>query len=57
MSPGLHTAAEELVGQGNRAGEARDREMGQEQRETKVLIDLNCKSSKLAQDSPAWVRK
>lgn len=57
MSPPLHAAAEELVGQGNRAGEARDRETGQEQWETKVLTDSNCKSSKLAQDSPAWVRK
>lgn len=53
----LHAAAEEMVGQGNRAGEARDTEMGQEQWDTKVLIDLGCKSSKLAQDSPAQVRE
>lgn len=50
-------SSEELVGQGNWAGEARDREMEQEQGQSRVLIDLNCKSSKLAQDPPAQARK
>lgn len=53
----LLRAAEELLGQGNRAGEARDREMGQQHWETKILIDWDCKSCELAQDPPARVRK
>lgn len=43
------------AGTGNRAGEARDREMGQQHWE--VLIEWDCKSPELAQDSPAQVRK
>lgn len=44
-------------GKGIRAGEARDREMGQQQGDTKGLLDLNCQSSTLAQGSPAWFKK
>lgn len=50
-------SSEGLVGQGSRAGGARDREMGQEQGQSRVLIALNCKSSKPSQDPPAQARK